>query len=171
MVETTKEEIVNMLEGYIEGKIIIKAMEYDLNHLFIGSNEMIEAMNFGHSDINASGLSKGYISDKTFYIAANYMNRVEKAKREIADGLEEQNKLKRRLTSMEGTYSRLEYFVSLLKGENNKIIKGIYFEGKTQKQLGKELGYTDKSIGSKRDKAIEELYNMYNHGTVTQSKG
>ena len=167
MAETTKEEIVNLLEGYIESKRIIKAMEYDLNHWFIRPNEMIEAMNFGHGDINASGLSKGYISDKTFYIATNYLDRVESANREIS---EEQNKLKKKLASMERTYSRLEFFVSLLIEKNDEIIRGIYFEGKTQEQLGKELGYTAKTIGSKRDKAIEELYNMYNYGAVTQSE-
>ena len=55
----------------------MEALRYELAHpKRVTSDEMIESMNFGHTG-DGGPAAKGHVSNKTLYIAANYMDRAD----------------------------------------------------------------------------------------------
>ena len=63
---------MELLETYHDRERMIAVLRYELEHPGkISSAEQIEAMNYGHGD--GIGGTKGHISNKTLYIALNYL--------------------------------------------------------------------------------------------------
>lgn len=64
-----------------------------------------------------------HISNKTLYIALNYQSRADDINRGVVDEVAEQ------LVKLETEQERLEYYVSLLKEKQEKVIRLFYFDG------------------------------------------
>ena len=84
--DSTKKYVVSLLENYQSDSSKMEALRYEIsNPRRITSEEVIEAMNFGHGDGDGGTISKSHISNKTLYIATNYNERTETLNREASD--------------------------------------------------------------------------------------
>ncbi len=154
----TKADVIVLLKGYLDRERKIAVLHYELAHLpKATSDEIIEAMAFGHGD--GEGRPSGYISDKTLYIALNYQEKIEKLNFSTVDDISHQ------LVELEQEQNRLKYYISLLEAKQAKAVQLLYIEKLTQKEAERTLGYSAKTIRKLRDNALETLATMY--GCVT----
>lgn len=149
--------VIDLLESSPERKRKIALLHYELDHAAQAStDEMIEAMALGHGDGSGSGFSDGRISDKTFYIALNYQSRVGKlngdTKKEIV----------LQLVELEREQERLEYYISLLSVRQAEVLRFGYFERLPWEEVASKVGVAPRTVRKIRDRAIEELAEMYN---------
>lgn len=119
----------------------------------ISDEEVLGAMAFAKSD--SIGSSSGYISDKTFYIAANYQEKAEQLNRERVTSISGE------LVRLEQKLARLDYCVSQLAPNQASAVRGLYYENKDLKTLAIELHISERTVQRYRDSAIEELATMY----------
>ena len=78
---SVQEEVVKQLEEYRANKRRIDALRYELEqYCDVTPEEMIDSMNFSHGRDGARS-SAGHTSDKTPYIALNYLKRAEEENR------------------------------------------------------------------------------------------
>ena len=150
-----KEYVYGLLERYQEDTRKVEALRYELAHpKRVTSDEMIESMNFGHTG-DGGPAAKGHISNKTLYIAANYMDRADvlnaEASGEVID----------LLCAMEDERKRLLHYVSLLDEKDGTIIRASYMELKSREELSEMFGVSTKSISTMRKQAVDRLCALY----------
>lgn len=152
----TREYVVSLLEHYQSDSSKMDALRYELNNPSrVTTDEMIEAMNFGHSESSGGGISKGHVSNKTLYIAANYMDRT------ISANTEAYEEISALLHEMESERDRLLHYISLLDQKDREMIYATYIETKTREELSESMGVSLKSVSIMRRHAIKNLCNLY----------
>lgn len=150
----TKTHVEELLKTYSDRKREIEVLRYELAHpAGVSENEQITAMALSHGD--GMGFSGGHISDKTMYIALNYQEKVDKLNASVT------SEISARLVKLEQVQNRLKYYISLLPPKQAKVIRQLYDEHLTQKEVEKTLDCSAKTVRNLRDKAFDALVKMY----------
>lgn len=97
----------------------------------------------------------GHISDKTYHIALNYEDQAARQNREQIETISTD------LERLERVQYRLGYCVSQLPKPLSTIIQELYIRGKERKDIILELGLSESTFRRYRQKAIEDLAEMY----------
>lgn len=148
-----KERVVQLLETYPDRERQISLLHYEMQHgACVLSEEMIEAMSFGHGD--GVGGSKGHISNKTMYIALNYQEQMDRMNAEPA------NEIAQRLLELEAEQDRIRYYVSLLDKREAEVIRLTYFDKISQERIAETLGVVPRTMRRIRKEAILKLAEM-----------
>ena len=149
-----KESIIQMLENYRKYTQQIALLRYELaHHDRISADEMLEAMALSKGI--GSAPAKGYISDKTYYIALNYLDRTADLNAERISSITGQLRL------LETRVNRLAHCVKQLRSDHEQVIVGLYFDGKSIRALASEMHISERTVQRYRDAAINELAQMY----------
>lgn len=149
-----KEAIICTLENYRKYTQQIALLRYELTHRDrITADEMLEAMAFSKGTGNVP--TKGHISDKTYYIALNYLDRAAGLNAERISNITGQLRL------LESRVNRLTHCVKQLRPDHERVITGLYFDNKNLRTLAAEMHISERTIQRYRDAAIEELAQMY----------
>ena len=146
--------VIELLETYHDRERMIAVLHYELEHpIKISGAEQIEAMNYGHGD--GIGGTKGHISNKTLYIALNYEEQAERlnasATKEIAD----------KLFELEQRQKKLMYYITLLEKRQADVVRLIYIEKLSMKEVAERYGLTCRTIDRIKKEAVESLADMY----------
>ena len=149
-----KSYVIELLKTYRASDRKISVLRYNLAHpVGIGRSEQIEAMNFGSGD--SVGHAKGHISNKTLYIALNYEEQANRLNaenaREIAD----------ELFTLEWRQKRLLYYITLLEKRQAEVVRLLYIEGLSARDVAEQYGLTARTIERISKDAIECLAEMY----------
>ena len=149
-----KEAIICTLENYRKYTQQIALLRYELaHHNRISADEMLEAMALSKGTGNAP--TKGHISDKTYYIALNYLDRTADLNAERISNITGQ------LRPLESRVNRLVHCVKQLRADHQQVIVGLYFDGKNIRALASEMHISERTVQRYRDAAIDELAEMY----------
>lgn len=149
-----KESIIRTLENYRKYSQQIALLQYELSHLDrISADEMLEAMALSKGTGKAP--TKGHISDKTYYIALNYLDRTSDLNAERISNITGQ------LRPLESRVNRLVHCVKQLRADHQQVIVGLYFDGKNIRALASEMHISERTVQRYRDAAIDELAEMY----------
>lgn len=149
-----KESIIHTLEHYRKYTQQIALLRYELAHYNrISSDEMLEAMALSKGTGNAP--TKGHISDKTYYIALNYLDRAADLNAEHLSNITDQLRL------LERRIDRLTHCVNQLRPDYEQVISGLYFSGKNLRVVASEMHISERTVQRYRDAAIGELVEMY----------
>lgn len=149
-----KSYVTGLLESYRTDIRTRDLLRFELNNSRdITGTEVLEAMALAKGD--GVGAPTGYVSDKTFYIAANYQEKAEQLNRERTSSISGE------LLPLEQKLSRLEYCVSQLDASLAGVIRGLYFKGQDQKSLAMDLHISERTVQRYRDSAVQELVTMY----------
>ena len=152
----TAKHVIRLLERFQEDTRKMEALRYELSHpRRVTPEEVIESMNFGHGDGDGSGASKGHISNKTLYIAANYMDRTNDLNTEASDEVMDL------LCAMEDDRKRLLHYISLLDKRDGEVIRATYIDLKSREELSEMYGVSTKSISTMRKQSVERLCKLY----------
>lgn len=151
---SSKTYVTELLESYQDRNRLIAILRYELEHpAKIGKSEQIEAINYGHG--NNLGHAQGHISNKTFYIALNYEEQADRlnteASKEIADELFE----------LEQRQKKLLYYIALLEKRQANILRLVYIERVTTKEVAERYGLTYRTIDRIKKEAIDRIAEMY----------
>ena len=144
-----QDKIVKLLEGYTfrEKKIALLRHEwYRPNQ--VTPEEMLEAMAYSRNTDGGAPVC-GHISDKTYEDQAARQNR------------EQIENISTDLERLERVQYRLGYCVSQLPKPLSTIIQELYIRGKERKDIILELGLSESTFRRYRQKAIEDLAEMY----------
>lgn len=149
-----KESIIRTLENYRKYTQQIALLRYELTyHNSISADEMLEAMALSKGTGNAP--AKSHISDKTYYIALNYLERTADLNAERISNITGQ------LRPLESRINRLSHCVKQLRPDHERVIAGLYFDGKNIRALASEMHISERTVQRYRDAAIDELTEMY----------
>lgn len=149
-----KKRVEELLKTYRDRTVQINILVYKMQHGNILSDEMIGAMALGHGS-NMGGSGKGYISDKTMYIALNYQEQMDRLNVETA------NDIAGALLKLKAVQDQLEYYVSLLDKRQEEVIRLTFFEGIDQDNVAKSLGVVPRTMRRIKKEALEKLTEMY----------
>ncbi len=149
-----EQRVLELLESYAERERKIAVLRYNLEHpTKVSRVEQIEAMNYERR--GETGGIKGHVSDKTLYIALNYEERAEHldtvVTKEFADELFE----------LERQQKRLVYYVGLLEKRQADIVRLIYMEGLSTKDVADRYALTYRTIDRIKSAAVRSLAEMY----------
>lgn len=150
-----KSQVNNLLRNYRTDIRKVALLRYELANLSpVTPAEVLEAMAFSKGE---GGIRPpvGHISDRTYQIAMNYS---EEAERLDHDSVSE---LSAQIDQLERKLHRLEYCVSQLSESEAAVIRGLYFEGKAQKELMDELHMCESTLKRCRNRGVENLAEMY----------
>ena len=150
-----QDKIVKLLEGYTfrEKKIALLRHEwYRPNQ--VTPEEMLEAMAYSRNTDGGAPVC-GHISDKTYHIALNYEDQAARQNREQIENISTD------LERLERVQYRLGYCVSQLPKPLSTIIQELYIRGKERKDIILDLGLSESTFRRYRQKAIEDLAEMY----------
>ena len=151
-----KDYVTGLLEHYPDDTRKIEALRYEIAHPnAVTSDEMIEAMNFAHGDGAKTGAGSGNISDKTFHIAVEYGDRLEKANAEARETAISA------LNTLESERERLLHYISLLDERDREMIRATYIERRSRAEISDMLGVSTKSVSNIRRQALEKLCKLY----------
>lgn len=146
--------IVDTLENYRKYIRQVALLRYELaHHNRISADEMLEAMALSKGTGKAP--TKGHISDKTYYIALNYLDRTSDLNAERISNITGQ------LRPLESRVNRLVHCVKQLRADHQQVIVGLYFDGKNIRALASEMHISERTVQRYRDAAIDELAEMY----------
>ena len=153
MSEESGAHIIRLLETYQERERKIALLHYELEHpSHISPNEMLNGMSFGHGE---GPHSPGYISDKTMYIALNYQEQADKLNASTKD------EIARQLANLEHEQNRLKYYVSLLESREKTVIRLVYYDKCSWREIAKKLEIAPRTARRIRDDAVTRLTRMY----------
>ncbi len=154
MADEMRTRVISLLESYHKRMDRIALLHYELEHpANVSPDEMIDAMSFGHADGDIR--SKGYISNKTLYIAMNYQERANQMNSESREDVV------KRLIELEHEQERLAYCISLLDDKQATVIRRFYFEGRTWSEIAQELHVVLRTIYKIKNRALDRLAAMY----------
>ncbi len=149
-----KQYIIYTLENYRKYTQQIALLRYELTHLDrISADEMLEAMALSKG--TGSVPAKGRISDKTYYIALNYLDCAADLNAERISNITSQ------LRPLEFRVDRLVHCVKQLRPDHEQVISGLYFDSKNLRVLASEMHISERTVQRYRDAAIDELAQMY----------
>lgn len=150
----TKDYVVNMLESCQDRAKKIALLRYELEHpARVSPEEVIDAMSFGHGD--GIGGGKGHISNKTLYIALNYLDRMDSANKSAVEDIV------LRLRELEQEQDKLLYYISLLEPKLKEVIDLLYLKGEPFEKAEKDLEISSKTLRKLRNSAVDALAAMY----------
>lgn len=148
-------KVLTLLQGYAEDKKKLALLWREWgNPVTISAQEMLEAMAFSRGE-DGSKPQGGHISDKTFQIAAQYREMA------IQRNQEERQELLEQIERLEQKLRRIEFCVAQLQPDQATVIKGLYFEGKGQRDLVDELHLSSSTVQRYRDKGVQAIASMY----------
>lgn len=154
MSETTKTKVIHLLEEYTESKQRIALLRYELEHpTTITPAEMIDAMTFTKSSGECRSI--GTVSDKTHNIATNYETAADRLNSELM------NELTARLLVLEQKVNKLEFYLTLLSEQEQKVIQALYFQKKSLQTAADDFQVSVWMIRKDRDGAVKRLCEMY----------
>ena len=156
-----RQELFQLLNRYHEDIARKAILEFELEHLSkVTEGEMIEAMNF-HRAEGVAGMPAGQGADKTFYIANNVSERTMKANDEM------RNDLSDKLSALIETWERLNHYVSVLRPNEQNVIRLHFFEDKEWTDVAAALETS--AVTAKRicSRAIDRLSVMYEEMRVS----
>lgn len=150
-----KSQVISLLRNYRAETRKVALLRYELANLSpVNPAEVLEAMAFSKGE---GGIRPpvGHISDRTYQIAMNYSEEAERMGRDSVSELSAQ------VDQLERKLHRLEYCVSQLPENEAAVIRGLYFDGKTQKELLDELHMCESTLKRCRNKGVEDFAEMY----------
>lgn len=160
--DKTRTMVMTILTQYHETQRCIEVLRYELAHpAGISAEEMIETLTFGHGDY--SGSASGYISDKTLYIALNYQDKTQKAN----EGTK--NEIAVQLNKLEKQQERLLYYIGLMDERDAEVIRMTYIDCMENDQIAAKLGVSERTVRTRRAKAIDLLCDMYAYTASLQT--
>ena len=151
----SREEIERKLEDYLIMEREMAVLQFELEHpALVSEEEMQEAINYAKGD--GLGGTKGYISDKTMYIALNYQQMTERLNKENMTGIST------RLMNLKQEVTRLKYYISLLDLRQSQVLRQVYFEQRTNEEVAKHMNLAPRTVQDIKRRAIDALTEMYN---------
>ena len=153
--KSVQEEVVRQLEEYRANKRRIDALRYELEqYCDVTPEEMIESMNFSHGGDGVRS-SAGHTSDKTPYIALNYLKQAEEENRRTKEEiLAEYFPVVRKV-------DRLEHYISLLESQEAVVIYLTYRDRLKNVDIAKRIGISAKSVSNVKRRAIAHLCQLF----------
>ena len=160
--KSVQEEVVRQLEEYRANKRRIDALRYELEqYCDVTPEEMIESMNFSHGGDGVRS-SAGHTSDKTPYIALNYLKQAEEENRRTKEEiLAEYFPVVRKV-------DRLEHYISLLESHEAAVIYLTYGDRLKNVDIARRLKVSVKSISNIRKRAIAHLCQMFDFTSMVR---
>ncbi len=160
MSETTRAQIINMLEEYRMNIRKIAQLRYELEHPTpVSPAEMMEAMTFAKGTGEGSRPT-GYVSDKTLYIAMNYQDTAARLNNENREDIVS------KLIPLEREVDRLEHYIQLLEEQKATLLRRHFFDGVGWNELCAEMRLSPKTLRKLREEAIDDLTEMYEFAGV-----
>lgn len=155
MIRFRRDDIERKLADYLAMERELAVLQFELKHpVLVSEEEVQDAMNYAKGE-NLGG-KKGYIPDRTMYIALNYQQRTEHLNREMAASLTS------RLLHLEQETSRLNYYVSLLDRRQDQVVRQSYFERMTNEEIARSMDLAPRTVQYIKKQAIDALTEMYN---------
>lgn len=157
-----QEEVLRQLEEYGANKRRIDALRYELEQYSdVTPEEIIDSMNFSHS-MDGVRLSMGHTSDKTPYIALNYLNQAaEENRRTKEEILAEYLPVVRKV-------DRLEHYISLLKSQEAAVIYLTYRDCLKNVDIAKRLKVSVKSVSNIKKRAVAHLCQLFDFTSMVR---
>lgn len=154
-------ELVHLLKRYKVDMARKSILQFEIAHYSgVKETEMIEVMNYQHSDNDGISLPVGYTSDKTPSIANSYSFRTEKVNKEALRDLSDQ------LNAVLETWERHEYYLSKLPSQYQNVIRRHYYEDQEWPEVAKALGISTVTAKRLRNRAIRELCTIYGYTKI-----
>lgn len=146
----SKEYVEYLLKNYHQIKREIEVLKVLLEiTIYESDEEIIEEMNF--ETFKGEKVKHRNIADKTANIAMGYK---EKREKQESNRIKE---LKKEIRKKEVELLKLETTVEILETPMQRVIKGLYFEGKSRVQLCRELYVSEVTLGRWRKKGIGKI--------------
>lgn len=160
-----RQRVIRKLENYNETKREIERVSEILGDLndsisVLSSDAFLDGVayerTFSHAHSSDLGVShtEGTISDKTYTCVERRAELL--GKREAI-----RDEQKDRLDMLEAGCERLDRYLAHLEGEQQEILRELYFEKIPLKVVAIERHYSTKTVQRYRDKAINILVSMY----------
>lgn len=149
----SKEYVEYLLKNYHQIKREIEVSKALLKiTIYESEDEIIEEMNF--EAFKGEKVKHSNIADKTANIAMIYKDKKEK---------QESNRvkeLKKEIRKKEVELLKLETSVGVLETPMQRVIKGLYFEGKSRAHLCRELYISEGTLGRWRKKGVGKIVDL-----------
>ena len=160
--KSVQEEVVRQLEEYRANKRRIDALRYELEQYSdVTPEEMIDSMNFSHGGDGVRS-SAGHTSDKTPYIALNYLKQAEEENRRTKEEiLAEYFPVVRKV-------DRLEHYISLLRSQEAAVIYLTYRDRMKNVDIAKRLKVSVKSVSNIKKRAIAHLCQLFDFTSMVR---
>lgn len=155
--EYSREDIIIELENYNETKEKIALLQFELeNPNQLTADELLSAMALGTS-VKDIPNKTNTVSDKTMRIALSYTDTA--AQLNSAVILE----IRREISVLESKIKRLEFYLSFLDEESQKVIRYVYVDKYTWQQIEDATGLSRRTLSRRKNEAIDHLVKMYNY--------
>ena len=155
-----KDYVVQLLESVPQRERKIALLQYELEHpAHISRDEMIDTLAL--SADSEAGQVKNHISDKTLYIALNYREKADRLNQEVVEDTAT------RLFQLEQERERLSYYVSLLEERQKQVIRKLFFQRLSPRQVSNDLRVSDRTVRNIKEAAIHALAEMYAYSGVS----
>ena len=159
---SVQEEVVRQLEEYGENKRRIDALRYELEqYCDVTPEEMIDAMNFSHGEDGVRP-SAGHTSDKTPYIAMNYLKKV------AAENRRTREEILAEYLPIVRKVDRLEHYISLLKSEEAAVIYLTYRDRLKKTDIAKRLKVSPRSVSNIKKRAVAHLCQLFDFTSMVR---
>ena len=154
MKDGIKQYVLSSLKEYRRNIQQISLLQYELTHCSkVSDTEIIEAMVLSRCPTNTA--AAGTIADKTLHAAIKYEEKTTTLNNECITSIIVQ------LNSLETKINRLNNCVAQLEKDYAQVIRSIYFESHSLKEVATEMHVSERTIQRYRDIAINELVLMY----------
>ena len=159
---SVQEEVLKQLEDYNANKRRIAALRYELEqYCDVTPEEMIESMNFSHGGDGVRS-SVGHTSDKTPYIALNYLKQAEDENRRSRE------EIMAEYLPVVRKVDRLEHYISLLESQEAAVIYLTYRDRLKNMEIGKRIGMSAKSVSKVKRRALAQLCQMFDFTSMVR---
>ena len=149
----SKEYVEYLLKNYHQIKREIEVSKALLKiTIYESEDEVIEEMNF--EAFKGEKVKHSNIADKTANIAMRYKDKKEKQE---ANRVKE---LKKEIRKKKVELLKIETSVGVLETPMQRVIKGLYFEGKSRAQLCRELYISEGTLGRWRKKGVGKIVGL-----------
>lgn len=156
-----RQELVHLLNRYHVDMARKSILKYELEHCAkVTEGEMIEAMNFHRTD-DCVSFPIGHKADKTFFIASNITERTTKANSDA------RNDLSDRLSALIETWERLNHYLSVLKKNDQTVIRLHFFEDKEWAEIATDMKTSVVTAKRSCKRTIDRLCAMYEETRVS----
>lgn len=152
-----REKVLALLKAYPEMKRQIALLQFEREHpAQVSEAEVIGGLALSRP-IGETVHQPGYISDKTMRIAMLVQDETTRLNYETKMEIEQE------LRSIEDTIHKLEFYVSNLDRKQEEVIRLIYFELKTWREIQDELHISSRTLKNRRNDGINALTEMYQY--------
>lgn len=156
--EYSTDHIIKKLQAYNESKRKLALLEFELANIScVSPQEMLEAMAFRSSSGERASGTASPDKDKLIHIALNYNQLAEKKNQEnYAEILNEWHEIRTELR-------RMDLCLSLLDEQLERVLRCVYFEKKTWREIEEETGLSRRTIIRRKQEALGALADMYSY--------